>query len=128
MCYHFKLNCLRVKASSIACSVSVLSRQLTAYWCVITCYEFNCLRVTAFSVTYSVKCVIGSIVYWRVITYYEVSCMCVTTFSVTCSVKFVVICNCYSTLMCYGSRAQLSACYRFRCYRQYKFVTTSSVN
>ena len=28
VCYHIKLNCLRVKASSIACSVSVLSRQL----------------------------------------------------------------------------------------------------
>ena len=101
---------------------------LTVYGCVIM-FELNCLRVKASSIACSVKCVIASTVYSRVITY-EVSCLRVTTFQCELQCKVCCHCNCYSTLnlVCYGSRAQLSACYRFRCYRLYKYVITSTLN
>ena len=57
----FELNCLRVKASSIECSVKCVIDS-TVYWRVITYYEVSCLRVTTFSVTCSVKFVVTATV------------------------------------------------------------------
>ena len=49
----YELNCQRVTAFSVTCSVKCVITS-TVYGCVIT-YQLNCLRVTASSVIYSVS-------------------------------------------------------------------------
>ena len=75
----YQLNYMRVTASSVIYSVSVLSLQL--YMGVLSLMS-STVCVLPLSVTCSVKCVITSTVYMCVITY-ELNCLCVTTSSVT---------------------------------------------
>ena len=84
----YELNCLRVTASSVTCSVSLLSLQLYIGESSLTMSSTVCVFYS-FQCTCSVKCVIVSTVYWCVITYYDINCLRVTAVSVTVSVKCV---------------------------------------
>ena len=124
----YELNCLRVTASSVIYSVSVLSLQLymgvlslisstvcmlplSCYMQCKVCYHFNCIWVCyhlsaqrsacyRFHVTCSVKCVITSTVYGCVIIY-ELNCLRVTASSVIYSVKCVITSTVYGCVITY---------------------------